>query len=370
MSPSETRDTKEEENKSSEAGRSYEDRLRADDAAWSSYRPEAIELPSAGGGDDTENRDNPLGTDLADPSSINEEAREHLGAIAIAGEAEGKVPPEDTRPFNLPDREHLPDARHSENEARDAVESALRMPDEGLEDAAIGSDFRQRMSRSEALETLSLTEAEDYARENIGVERVDYSEFDDSTAREVNATLEVLRDKYPEVGGLEYLGSIQRRNSAMCEERPDLAAARQVDIAEPKPEVVAVALRDSDEFNGIAINKLWASDSQTSSIETQLSEFRGDSSEGTGSMSGVVAHEFGHLVEYHLEAKGDFDDIKEKLGELESQGRIHVREHVSTYATKNEAELFAELFAEYQLSNEPRDPARSVGEMVDRKLRQ
>lgn len=171
MSPSEARETTEEGDKLCEAGRSYEDRLRADDAAWSSYRPEAIELPSAGGADDAENRDSPLGTDLVDPSTtLNDAASERLGAIAVAGELEAEIPPEDSRPFDLTNREDLSNARLSENEARDAVESALRIPDDDFRHLAGVSDLSQRVSRSKAQESPSLSEVEENGRAPDDVE--------------------------------------------------------------------------------------------------------------------------------------------------------------------------------------------------------
>ena len=116
------------------------------------------------------------------------------------------------------------------------------------------------MAQSEAHEALSLKEAEDYARDDLGIEQVDYSDFDQRTANEVNATLEVLRDKYPEAGGIEYLGSTQGRNEAMRSEDPDLAELRSSETRDPDSNEVAVTLRETPGYNGISMNRDWSGD--------------------------------------------------------------------------------------------------------------
>jgi hypothetical protein len=291
-----------------------------------------------------------------------------LGEMALDGAVEPEAAPEIPEAEVIDGVVETDRSAVTENEARDNVQAALQEPADRRLDTVEPSGFRERVAESEAQDVVSLGEAEDYARDDLGIEQVDYSDFDQQTANEVNATLEVLRDKYPEVGGIEYLGSIQSRNQAIEERRPDLAAESRAEIREPADGVVAVALRNTGEFNGISINRAWSGDYVSSSIGSQLSEFQGESSQGSGSMSGVVAHEFGHLVEYHLQESGQLDEVNDRLSEIKANGRHYVRDEVSTYANKSDAELFAELFAEYQLSDSPREPARILGTTVDKIL--
>jgi hypothetical protein len=296
----------------------------------------------------------------ADADADLGETREHLGEIALAGSRDQS--PDST--VEIP-----PNQTHEEL-ARDAVEDALVHPASDLNEADEQSDFQQKVAHSEAQDVLSTSEAEDYAREKLEIPRVDYSDFDQKTANEVNATLEVLRDKYPEVGGFEYLGTIQGRNEAIKRENPELAAIRREETAEPAESVAAVNLRESDGYNGITINREWASDFSRSTYNARKDEVFEGSARGTGSVSGIVAHEFGHSVENHLRDSGQFGEVQSKLNQIKSGGFEYVASKVSRYATSSDQELFAELFAEHQLNAEPREPAREVGEIVDRKLRQ
>jgi hypothetical protein len=257
----------------------------------------------------------------------------------------------------------------TEAEARDNVQAALQEPSDQPLDTVEPSDFRDRVAQSEAHEALSLKEAEDYARDDLGIEQVDYSDFDQRTANEVNATLEVLRDKYPETGGIEYLGSTQGRNEAMRSEDPDLAELRSSETRDPDSNEVAVTLRETPGYNGISMNRDWSGDYDKANRAVRKDERDGGSAEGTGSISGVIAHEYGHVVENHLRAMGQFDDIAAEVQETFDFGPLLVSSEVSAYARKSKQELFAEAFAEYQMKDHPRPFAERLGKLVDEKFK-
>ena len=50
-------------------------------------------------------------------------------------------------------------------------------------------------------------------------------------------------------------------------------------------------------------------------------------------------------------------------------GRYDIRNEVSGYATKDAQEWFAECFAEYMVSDEPRPVAAKFGEMLEELLK-
>jgi hypothetical protein len=257
--------------------------------------------------------------------------------------------------------------------ARAEVDAAFQDASDLLADTAELSDFQQKVAQSEAQEVESLTEAEDYARENLGIDRVDFEHFDQRTANDVNATLEVLQDKYPEVGGLDYLGTIQVRNQDIKAERPDLVPGleeREPDLLQlPTDGTVAAALHGVEGFDGIALNDTWSGSYEDSNEAMARDEAQHGSAEGTGSMSGVVAHEFGHLVENHLEATGRFGEVEAEIDALRSKGVEAVKSEISNYAWKSRQELFAEVFAEYQMNPHPSETALRIGAIVDRHLR-
>lgn len=300
----------------------------------------------------------------------------------------GKSPPVDRGDFANPDLIEQPavqpstDAWRSPSErseeaahARTAIDAAFQESSDMPTDSGGTSKFKESVERSEAQQVESLSEAEDYARDAIGVQRVDFSDFDQKTANEVNATLEVLRDKYPEVGGLEYLGTIQGRNADISVERPDLATDLQDVLANPDPSVIAEALRNTQGYNGITFNSESTSSYDQVTSDAQEREAKGWSAEKTGSVAGVTAHEFGHLVEYHLVSTGQFTaELQDALDGVWAQGTDTVSREVSQYGAigdnpspddRIQHELFAELFAEYQLNSEPRDAALRVGHLID-----
>ncbi len=250
-----------------------------------------------------------------------------------------------------------------QRQARRTVDDALKVTNDAPPDGGEMSHFRAKVARSDGITVESLGEAEDYARDNIGIERVDFSDFDQRTANEVNATIETLRDEYPAVEGLEYLGTIQGRNTGVKAERAE-------DLGSPNPECIAQTLRATPGFNGIAINGEWADRYDETVRRLEEDEALDHSAKATGSISGVTTHEFGHLIENHLIARGGYTpELSDAISRITSNGKAGVIADVGVYATKNEHELFAELFAEYKLSSNPREPARIVGEIIDKELK-
>jgi hypothetical protein len=96
-------------------------------------------------------------------------------------------------------------------------------------------------------------------------------------------------------------------------------------------------------------------------------------------VNGVVVHEFGHSIDVYLSKDGDvFKGMykwksvsgkiqKEVLSELKLPKEA-ISEGLSKYATHSSEEFFAEAFAEYTLSPNPRPIAKKFGEILEREL--
>lgn len=124
----------------------------------------------------------------------------------------------------------------------------------------------------------------------------------------------------------------------------------------------------------------------------------------------IIVHELGHAMDGYMTKKGMFDgkitaygDIRsavevrkqvlDRLGwtfertktlreslksqglsykeinsEIEKQRNAFIKEHISEYACDNEKEFFAECFAEYVMSDNPREAAKIFGEIIDKGL--
>ncbi len=220
---------------------------------------------------------------------------------------------------------------------------------------------------SEAYKVSSVSEAETFAKEELGFRRTDLGDFDLASAREVNASLDALRTKYPQVDGLDYLGSIQSRNATLKAEQPQVAAQNPDVVAEPTAGEVAVTLKGAGDMSGISFNERWVSDFSTAQARMRLDEAAGFSAQGAGSMRGVVAHEFGHAVENHLRHTGDYYQVAGKvIDDVTVHGGNWITENVGFYAKTSPQELFAELFAEYQCSEYPRETAQKLGLAIDK----
>ena len=97
----------------------------------------------------------------------------------------------------------------------------------------------------------------------------------------------------------------------------------------------------------------------------------GHSAKDTGSVVGATAHEFGHAVENHLRATGQFTpELQAAVDSEWSRGPSGVSAEVGEYAAKSRQELFAEAFAEYKCSDSPRSAAKTIGVHIDNILRE
>jgi hypothetical protein len=215
---------------------------------------------------------------------------------------------------------------------------------------------------SDAHKALNLDEARSYAENDVGIEYADFSGFDQATANETNATLEALRDRYPSVPGLRSVSTIQTRD----------AEVREGGLLEPPPvdqqTIAETAPQTWGAYSGVALNESWASDyaGATQDLEDQVAN--GGHPIGTGSIAGVITHEFGHLLANDLRVNHAV--VYEKavapvLNDLSSNESTEIKTEVSGYAAKSSDELVAEAFSEYQLSPSPRRCALLLGEAMD-----
>lgn len=223
--------------------------------------------------------------------------------------------------------------------------------------------IREAIKRSEANSVLSLAEAKYYAEDSLGVEYADFAGFDQQTANETNATLEALRARYPDVQGIRSLSTIQARDAELKEK--DLLEPNDID---PRTIAEAAPLRWGA-YSGIALNESYASDYERTVKDLQRQVAEGGHPPGLESVSGVITHEFGHVLANDLEINHPeiyMQEIRPVLDAIWSRGREHIRNGLAAYAASSCDELLAEAFAEYQFSSKPREYAKVIGGAIDR----
>lgn len=215
------------------------------------------------------------------------------------------------------------------------------------------------------------TDAATAEAKSLGFTDVDLSDFSAESANEVVATLSELKRRYPTVSGLEFLGSIsthERATRAIDGER-----ATPKERKENTSAYTSSAGVDRKGTRGFAIGDDMAS-SDNAGASIHLGSYQSGHN-STANMAGVIAHEFGHAVQNHLELTKSFRQIKEQLARMRAKGDTPVAREVSMYGASHSGhrdpnrELFAELFADYIMSSSPSENAQLIGRMTDAALK-
>lgn len=242
----------------------------------------------------------------------------------------------------------------------------------------------------------TVQEANDWAAVNIPeVAKVDYTDYDLGLANEVNEHLRKLYDDYPEIQGINYVGTSQARNNGWyenavqkmyeknkevyealmnkhgyTEEKIKAMIAAQISKPRVPGNVMGQAANTSwGDFAGITFNRIFAKDYKKLSRATRDSVADKFHPEGTEAPISVLIHEFGHSIDYFLKDVG----LREKYitpitKDVLKMSRREIREQLSEYAGTNDMEVIAEAFAEYRLNPNPRPIAKRVGEAFEAAL--
>jgi hypothetical protein len=126
--------------------------------------------------------------------------------------------------------------------------------------------------------------------------------------------------------------------------------------------------------DGIYLDQALAGNHEAATKKLQELEASGKRAKGTGSISGFVTHEFGHLMINDL--RTNYPDIfantvEPVLKKYAFQGQDWLEQNISTLASGKPKlniktdEILAEAFAESKLAKEPREAARELGAAID-----
>ena len=122
----------------------------------------------------------------------------------------------------------------------------------------------------------------------------------------------------------------------------------------------------------IYVNNVWFSDYNNMRDEYLYSVKTGFHTKGTD-VDSILVHEFGHNIDMFmaevLERSSFYESSTFKRKVMNKFDKnISIRKEVSGYAEKNVQEWFAECFAEYFCSEEPRQVAKAFGEELEKHL--
>lgn len=234
----------------------------------------------------------------------------------------------------------------------------------------------------------TIKEANEWAANNLQhIKTVDYTGYDVRMANEINEELYNLRALYPEIEGINFIGTAQKRNSLLYEQQVErfLKANEAVFKGQPQGRidatikkyikkktvpgnVYAQAANESwGDLAGISFNQAKAKDYDSFASSVANDVVGKWHPEGTEAPVSVLIHEFGHSIDYFLDKVNLRDKYltpitKDALSDPELGDKL------SRYAKTNDREVIAEAFAEYRLNPNPRKYARLVGEAIEQAL--
>ncbi|WP_131760980.1 ADP-ribosyltransferase [Actinomadura fibrosa] len=191
------------------------------------------------------------------------------------------------------------------------------------------------------------------------------SPIDPATVREFNNAIQQLAADYPDtMRQLNHIGSEDVSSTLGPGEEDTLAYA---------------TLHGDDQ--GIYISDEPFADNAERALDGADEEASGFTVPGGGSAEGVFTHEFGHQLGEQLlndpQMLGDLNQaVSDAIGAPYDATQPHdpdtrqrIEDALSQYGATTPHEMLAEAFAEYRLSDNPRDLARAIGQVMDQHLR-
>ena len=239
----------------------------------------------------------------------------------------------------------------------------------------------------------TITEAEKYARDVVGIPNVSYKGLDIRTANAMNESLTNAFNYSSKISqNMGFYGSAQERNKLMKAEletyftgyfsglgyrNPSKYAKQYASSVVGRVSSNTYALAYSGQVSGggitPALQKIvqkWSGigvnvnmgkdyDAMTKSVEYDVNT--GYHPVGTGTVRAIFDHEFGHQLDYAFGLRNR-NDIRTMYYSKTPQG---ITQSLSKYGVKNVAEFIAEAYSEYVNNPTPRQVASDVGKIID-----
>lgn len=238
----------------------------------------------------------------------------------------------------------------------------------------------------------TIAEVEKWANANLPIDYINFKKYPLDLANKTVELLDELYQRYPELAGkLKYFSTAQERNKGDAldsatkhletlkkifpgrydtKEQQDAYIKEQVKKARKvKPNTWAEATNEVwGRWQGIGFNeKILTTKGYT--------EFLGDLDYNVKTFfhpvscntpASVVAHEFGHQIDYLLADAGLRAPLMDIWREWSRQSSTDREKTLSRYASKNDKEFIAEAFSEYICNPNPRPVAKDIGEAIEK----
>jgi hypothetical protein len=247
-------------------------------------------------------------------------------------------------------------------------------------------------------ECSTIAEAEQFAREEAGIQNTSYRGLDISVANAMNESLTNALNYCPELRDkLKFYGSAQERNKAMKKDLTTVFEQWLSGLGFPQESVQKLGKQYASKFvrridsntyaiaysgklngdttidglldvlqkyTGIGVNANIGKDydSMLASVKRDVSS--GWHPQGCDTVRSIFDHEFGHLLDYNYGIR-DEETVQELFNGMTA---TEIGKSVSRYGATNIAEFIAESYSEFVNSTSPRQIANTIGGIIEKKV--
>jgi len=246
-------------------------------------------------------------------------------------------------------------------------------------------------SPDDPLEEAARKEAENYARDNLGLDHADYTGIDSRLADEWNQHLSNTLREFPELKDtLRFTGSMEAQNELV---QSACYAANLAKIKEAMPRIPddfanniaarltkkemekmefsdrtiarSVLLRDKNmmQFSGIGISGRYGQDAQILLTRLAGDVASGFHPVGTATIKAAYDHDAGHMLDNLLNLRND----PEMLALWNEYARDAIAGELSRYGSERIRDFIAEGWAEYRNNPAPRPLSIRIGGLILRR---
>lgn len=240
----------------------------------------------------------------------------------------------------------------------------------------------------------SIKEAEEFARNNLGVPNVSYKGVDIATANAWNEGLKDSFERFPELKkNFGFVGEAHERNRMLkpavkqyymdryaqgtthisleqLEPYADKATKSFMRSIQVGRDVPAVSYSPDEPnflgFRGVSVNRYWGKDSTEFVKVLQENVQSKYHPTGCDTIRSILDHEIGHQLDNILE----INKISEVQELFDSRTKRELTDSISAYTWNNNnsnkyREMVAEAWAEYCNNPHPREIAKTIGETIE-----
>ncbi|EIW19923.1 phage minor head protein [Pelosinus fermentans] len=236
-----------------------------------------------------------------------------------------------------------------------------------------------------------------WAKDNLPIDYVDYKGFDPKFADEINAGVQQLYTRYPEMKGrTKFMATSQERNRQYTKREVDKVMTNYLESykgkplpfteeayrkaatkrIKPKPTGAHTVAESTTKAwgpqEGIGFNEKFAKDYALMEASNARSVQSGWHPAGTENPVSNFTHEFGHQIDNLITEKDQRAELnalwdKWRKDTLATRrGTIAEAETLSKYAATNSKEFIAEGFSEYIHNPNPRPVAKAIGQAIEK----